>query len=77
MASGIYKDPEARKAYQKMKYAERREKQLESKEYIMRKCIRSVKGLRKEIGDYNTNRVIEVLENIYKESVLPTEDSQV
>ena len=67
MPSGIYKDPEARKAYQKMKYAERREKQLESKEYIMRKCIRSVKGLRKEIGDYNTNRVIEVLERIYKD----------
>lgn len=67
MSSGIYKDPEARKAYQKMKYAERREKQLESKEYILRKCIRSVKGLRKEIGDYNTNRVIEVLERIYKE----------
>lgn len=67
MASGIYKDPEKRKAYQKMKYAERREKQLESKEYVLRKCIRSVKGLRKEIGDYNTNRVIEVLERIYRE----------
>jgi len=64
---GIRKDPEARKAYQRMKYAERREKQLESKEYILRKCIRSVKGLRKEIGDYNTNRVIEVLERIYKD----------
>lgn len=66
MMQGIYKDKEARKAYQRMKYAERREKQLESKEYILRKCIRSVKGLRKEIGDYNTNRVIEVLERIYK-----------
>lgn len=70
MASGLYKDPEARKAYQKMKYAERREKQLESKEYILRKCIRSVKGLRKEIGDYNTNRVVEVLEGIYKDGKL-------
>lgn len=77
MNGGIYKDPDARKAYQKHYYAERRKNQLESPEYIMRKCIRSVKGLRKEIGDYNTNRVIETLENIYKESVLPTEDSQV
>lgn len=67
MANGIYKDPAARKAYQRMKYAERREKQLESKEYVLRKCIRSVKGLRKEIGDYNTNRVVEVLERIYKD----------
>ena len=63
----IYKDTEKRKEYLREYHKARYAKQKESKEYLLRKCIRSVKGLRKEIGDYNTNRVVEVLERIYKD----------
>lgn len=66
MSSGIYKDLESRRAYQRKYHAEMRKKQTDSKEYVIRKCIRSVKGLRKEIGDYNCNRVIECLESVYR-----------
>lgn len=69
MQSGIYKDAEKRKAYQHQYQVERWKKKKESREYLIRKCIRRVKGLRKEIGNYNTNVVIELLEEIAREEL--------
>ncbi len=50
-----------RREYQKQYHLARREKQVNSKEYIIRQCMSAVRKLRKEIGDYSTDRVLEVL----------------
>ena len=50
-----------RKEYQKQYHIARREQQINSKEYIIRQCMSAVRKLRKEIGDYSTDRVLEVL----------------
>lgn len=50
-----------RREYQKQYHLARREKQVASKEYIIRQCMSAVRKLRKEIGNYSTDRVLEVL----------------
>jgi len=50
-----------RREYQKQYHLARREKQITSKEYIIRQCMSAVRKLRKEIGNYSTDRVLEVL----------------
>ena len=61
MSSGIYKDAEARKEYLRQYHLERKEKKMQSKEYIIHQCMKAVRKLRKEIGDYSCDRVLEVL----------------
>jgi hypothetical protein len=50
-----------RTEYQRQYHLARREKQINSKEYIIRQCMSAVRKLRKEIGNYNCDRVLEVL----------------
>lgn len=50
-----------RREYQHQYHLQRRQQQLNSREYIVRQCMSAVRKLRKEIGDYNTDRVLEVL----------------
>lgn len=72
MSSGIYKDPEKRKEYFRKRYEENREEILEqsrqrrmdSRKYIVGQCMKSVRKLKKEIGEYNCNRVLDELEKI-------------
>ena len=61
MSSGIYKDSEARKEYLRNYYSKSKQQKMQSKEYIIRQCMRAVRKLRKEIGDYSCDRVLEVL----------------
>lgn len=74
MASGIYKNPENRKEYLHKRYEEhkeeiseqRRQRRMETRQYIVTQCIKSVRKLKKEIGEYNCNRVLEELEKLRK-----------
>lgn len=68
----MYKDSEKRRAYQHKRYENNkaeilkmsRERRLDSRKYIVTQCIKSVRKLKKEIGEYNCNRVLDELEKL-------------
>jgi hypothetical protein len=75
MKSGIYKNSENRKAYLREYYqAHKEEKNAAAKEqyklkqdprkYAISQCMSCVRKLKKEIGEYSCNRVLDELEKL-------------